>query len=481
MTNGLFAHFARAARATACAALLVSCGRDGEGAARKAAPQPAAGRKNLVFVTIESLRADHVGYHGYARATTPGLDRLARSSLTFKNAFSVTSWTLTSHATLFTGLYPGAHRVIEPRDRLGEAATTAAELLRDHGWQTAGVVSGPYLRAPYGLNQGFELWDDSIAPDADHIDDQPTNPAMEASVRRFLDSQRDPARPFFLFLYFWDPHYAYLPPPPYDTMFVPAGAEKVDLALYDRNPKINATMPRPQLDFVVSQYDGEIRSTDDTLGRIVALLEERGLWKETALVVTADHGEEFFDHGQKGHKNNLYAESLHVPLLVRPAGGTAARSDDRVANGVDVFPTLLELAGVEYDGPQHGRSLLAPDDPSRPTFHELLTTWYFTTADSPRPTRRSDVWQAVRTGDSILLTIDSHDGRHERRLYDLASDPRELKRLDDPARADALAARLESWRRDMARLGEKLAAPTPAQLDAEEEKRLRAMGYIKDK
>jgi arylsulfatase A-like enzyme len=294
-----------------------------------------------------------------------------------------------------------------------------------------------------------------------------------------------PARPFFLFLYFWDPHYAYLPPPPYDTMFVPAGAEKVDLTLYDRNPKIYATMPRPQLDYVVSQYDGEIRSTDDTLGRIFELLKAKGLWDETALVITADHGEEFFDHGQKGHKNNLYAESLHVPLLVKPAGRAGepatARVDERIANGVDDFPTLLELAGVEYDGPQHGRSLLAPDDPARATFHELVTTWYFVTPGATHSTRRSDVWSAVREGDRVLFDIDFFDGHHERRLYDLTNDPREMKRLDEPARAEALAQRLETYHRDMARLGEKLAAPAPAQLDAEEEKRLRAMGYIKDK
>src|SRR5262249_53306063 len=207
-------------------------------------------------------------------------------------------------------------------------------------------VTGPSPSRPCGLGLGSETWDDSIAPGVDHPAAEPTDPKMEAAVRRFLESGRDPARPFLLFLYFWDPHYAYLPPPPYDSMFVPAGAEKVDVTDYERNTKVNATMPRPQLDYVVSQYDGEIRATDDALGRIFGMLRERGLWDDTALVITADHGEEFFDHGQKGHKNNLYVESLHVPLLVKPAERAPPRRDERVVAGVDVFPTLLELAGV---------------------------------------------------------------------------------------------------------------------------------------
>jgi arylsulfatase A-like enzyme len=471
----------RAAVAAAIAALSFSCER------RAPAPPASAGpsrKPNVLVATIESLRADHVRWLGYPRATTPALDALARESLDFPRAYSVTSWTLTSHATLFTGLYPGAHRVLEPRDSLPPSAVTFARLLRDRGWQTAGIVSGPYLCKPYGLGLGFDAWDDSIAPDADHLDREPTDPKMEAAVRRFLDAGRDPARPFLLFLYFWDPHYAYLPPPPYDTMFVPPGAEKVDVTDYEQNTKVNATMPRPQLDYVVSQYDGEIRATDETLGRIFAMLRERGLWDDTALVITADHGEEFFDHGQKGHKNNLYVESLHVPLLVKPAKGTLAtgpRSDGRIVNGVDVFPTVLELAGVDYDGPQHGRSLLGADDPARPTFHELVTTWYFAPPGSERFTKRSDRWSAIRSGDRILFDIDFHDGRKERRLYDLAADPREQKKLDDAASAAALTGRLERFHGDAARLAESLAAPAQADLTREQEQRLRAMGYLKDK
>jgi len=472
----------RAAVASAIAALAFSCER---GDPAPSAPPHAPPRcPNLLVVTIESLRADHMDWLGYPRATTPALDALARESLDFPRAYTVTSWTLTSHATLFTGLYPGAHRVREPRDALAPSATTFAKLLTEKGWQTAGVVSGPYLCKPYGLDLGFETWDDSIAPDADHLDREPTDPKMEAAVRRFLDAGRDPARPFLLFLYFWDPHYAYLPPPPFDAQFVPAGAQKVDLTDYERNIKVNATMPRPQLDYVVSQYDGEIRATDESLGRIFALLRERGLWDDTALVVTADHGEEFFDHGQKGHKNNLYAESLHVPLLVKPAKGTPAaapRRDERIVNGVDLFPTVLELAGVDYDGPMHGRSLLGDDAPERPTFHELVTSWYFTTPGSEKLTRRSDRWSAVRSGDRILFTIDFHDGRKERRLYDLSANPREQKRLDDPASADALALRLEKFHGDMERLAGKLAEPERADLTPEQEQRLRAMGYLKDK
>jgi hypothetical protein len=142
---------------------------------------------------------------------------------------------------------------------------------------------------------------------------------------------------------------------------------------------------------------------------------------------------------------------------------------------------VLELAGVDYDGPQHGRSLLGADDPARPTFHELVTTWYFAPPGSERFTKRSDRWAAIRSGDRILFDIDFHDGRKERRLYDLASDPREQKKLDDAASAAAFADRLERFHGDAARLAESLVAPAQAELTREQEQRLRAMGYLKDK
>ena len=462
--------------AFACAS---GCARSEPDAATSRRSRP----PDVVFVTIESLRSDHVGGLGYSRATTPELDALAREATLYPNAFSTTSWTLTSHASLFTGLYPSAHRVLGPRDRLAEAATTFAEILRDRGYTTVGLASGPYLTKPFALHQGFERFDDSLAPDFEHIDRELTNPTVEAAALRFLDEPRRDGqddKPFLLFLYLWDPHYSYLPPAPYDEMFVPEGAVKFDVSHYDTNERIRATMPRPELDYVVSQYDGEIRATDEMLGRLFDAMRARGLWDDAVVIVTADHGEEFFEHGQKGHKRNLYRESLHVPLWVKLPHQREGRTDPRVVNGVDLFPTVLELAGASHDGPVHGRSLLGPDDPERATFHELVTTWYFRTRDEQ--VKRSDAWFSVRKGDRQLFAIDFFDGRHERRLYDVAKDPLQRQRLEGAqadAEAEALAKVLADFRRDAERWGRTLQAE-PTTLTPEEEARLRAAGYVHD-
>ena len=220
-------------RAAAAAALLalLSCGGESP-------PRP-----NIFLISVESLRADHVGCYGYERATTPNLDRLAREATVYRQAFAPTSWTLTSHATLFTGLYPSAHGVIEPRHKLNDSYYTLAEALAESGYQCAGFASGPFLRAPYNLHQGFETWEDGpAAPNQESAHADITNPRMEELLTAFLEEERDPDRPFFLFAYLWDVHYDFLPPPPFDTLFVPEDARRIDASGFETNPLIHPEM-----------------------------------------------------------------------------------------------------------------------------------------------------------------------------------------------------------------------------------------------
>ncbi|HEX5811393.1 MAG TPA: sulfatase, partial [Pseudonocardia sp.] len=406
------------------------------------------GPPNVVVVTVESLRTDHVGaYGGHSPPkpdvpVTPNLDAFAREAVVYDDAQAVTSWTLTSHASLFTGLYPTAHQTIRPRDRLDDSYVTFAEVLRDRGYQTAGIASGPYLRRAHNLNQGFELYDDDVAALSvadSHAD--VTNPRVEAALERFLGEQRDPKRPFLLFVYLWDPHYDYLPPPPYDRMFVGPECEPFDVHDYETRDDIAAGMPAGRIAYVLSQYDGEIRTTDELLGRFFASLERRGLWDDTAVLVTADHGEEFFDHGEKGHKKNLYAETVHVPLLVKYPRGTPHGRDGRLVSHVDVFPTVLALAGAPVPDGLPGRSLLEPPAAGdRVVLYELLEAWYSLAPGGP--VAHGNVWSGVRRGTQKLAwkKADGSDASM-RQLFDVARDPTEQHDLaaGDPAAADALA------------------------------------------
>jgi len=449
----------------------------------------APARPNVIVITVESLRTDHVGaYGGRSRSRpdvplTPALDMLAEQAVVYLDAQATTSWTLTSHASLFTGLYPSAHQAVRARDRLDDSYTTFAEVLHDRGYQTAGIVSGPYLRRAHNLNQGFELWDDDIAaPSVAESHREVTNPLVEAALGRFFDEQRDPRRPFLLFVYLWDPHYDYLPPPPYDTMFVGDDCEPFDVHDVEARADIASDMPLARLRYLLSQYDGEIRATDALLGRFFADLKRRGLWDDTAVVVTADHGEEFFDHGEKGHKKDLYAETVHVPLVVKYPGTTRHGRDARLVSHVDVFPTVLQVAGVPAPDGLPGRSLLGPPPgPERVVVSELVAQWYGLDA-AGEPESSATAWGAIRRGGEKLVWEGPAGGAEPTliRLFDVAADPTEQHDLT-AARAETAGTLVRLYAEQVAFAQQEAAnhrTGGAATLDAQEVERLRALGYV---
>jgi len=442
----------------------------------------------VVLVTLESLRVDHVGAYGGVSPTRPDvpispmLDAFAREATVYDRAHAVTSWTLSSHASLFTGLYPTAHQTRAPTARLGDGYVTLAERLREAGYQTGAVVSGPYLRRSHNLTQGFDWVDESSAnPLQPRAHTDVTNPAMEAGLIRFIERVRDPERPFFLFAYFWDPHFDYLPPAPYDTLFVSEGSERIDVRDFDISDAIHPGIPAAQLDFILSQYAGEIRATDELLGRFFGLLRQRGLWDDALIIVTADHGEEFFEHGKKGHKKNLHVETVQVPLFVKyPAGRGAAPGthDSRLVSLVDVVPTVLELAGAEPADPVHGRSLLAPPDPERPIFFELLSSWYVQRGS--RTTAEVEDWAGIRVGDAKMLVRRDDPEGLAAAYYDLVSDPGEQHNLaaSRPDEWAALASRLADQQRRAEADAQGFEPGGAAELDHEASARLCALGYL---
>jgi len=433
----------------------------------------------IVLVTVESLRTDHLLCYGGSPATSPNLDALAAESMVYTDAHAVTSWTLASHASLFTGLYPSAHGATKPLSRLAEPHRTLAEALAGAGYQTSGVVSGPYLLPEHGLDQGFEYYDSSpasVTHDRAHAD--VTSGAMLASLDRFLTRERDPLRPLFLFAYFWDPHYDYLPPHPYSSMFVNASCEPFDVSHYESSPAIQADMPAARLQYVLAQYDGEIRWTDRHLGRFFRRLRELGLWDDALVIVTADHGEEFFEHGNKGHKHNLYKETTHVPLIVKYPGGARRGTDTRLVSLIDVMPTVLECVEVPFAGPLQGESLLEPRPRhDRAILLELDSVWY-DPESSGHPTPVEERWSSVIRDARKLLRLD--DGAFFR-LYDRSSDPFEQEDIA-PYEPEVLAA-MRSELDDLLERSTVLSLQgddaSDAALGSEALQRLRDLGYVR--
>ena len=443
-------------------------------------------RPDILLVSIDSLRPDHLGCYGYTRPTSPTLDQLAAQGVRFTQAVSSTSWTLPAHAALFTGREEEEHGVTRNGLRLNEAQITLAEVLRDLGYQTAGFFAGPYLHPTFGLGQGFSTYASCMAGLSGELaEDQvreaaqaEAGPAMEqetgsCSVERFgayLD-QAD-ARPAFLFVHLWDVHYDYAPPPPWDQAFDPDYRGAADFSRLAVNPAVHAAMDPRDREHLLALYDGEIRWTDSNVARLLELHAQRREGRELLVVVLSDHGEEFFEHGGKGHQQTLFEEVVRIPLIFHwpghlPAGATVPG----LVRIIDVFPTLLELVGATPPEPIAGRSLVAllrgGELPELPALLELRV-------HPEKPLA------ALRSARGKLLL-----GRWPAApaYYDLATDPGELRPL--AGRAELERAGLRDLKRRLVRAGDFLdrhpdRAPVGVRPDDEIARQLMALSYLGD-
>ena len=474
---------ARRPAALALALLAAGCGGGDPASSGGGAP---ARRPDVVLVSIDSLRPDHLGCYGYAKPTSPTIDRLAAEGTRFETAVSTTSWTLPAHAALFTGLCDSAHGLVDNGLELDAAHATLAESLKAAGWRTAGFYGGPYLHPTFGLAQGFDEWTSCMTTTAD---DEPeselrravgsgknrshedvTGPRTLAAVERWAAGLDE--RPFFLFLHLWDVHYDYIPPPEYVELFDPDYAGSLDARNLPRNPDVHARMPERDKQHLLALYDGEIRFTDDVLAKILAVLEAKGRLANALVVVTADHGEEFFEHGSKGHQRSLNEEVVRVPLIVRwpgvvPAGAVVATS----ARLIDLFPTIAALAGVAcppVQGRDLGPALRGEELAPAPALLELLVR--------PIDLRawREDDFKAVRGRPPKSAPLQLG--------YDLAADPREQRPVPsaDPRIPEALRALDEELARALALREGRGVGASPFRADAGVDERLEALGYTGD-
>lgn len=425
---------------------------------------------NVVLISIDSLRRDHLGAYGYDRATSPHLDALAGEGVVFERAMSTTTWTLPAHASMLTGLYPTVHGVQGDADRLPDAARLVSEAFREAGYATRAVVSAPYLNAGFGFDQGWDLYDDVTGifdSRAQNLDDshwKVTSPEVHRRAVEALDTVGE--GPFFLFVHYWDVHYDYAPPPPYDTMFDPGYEGAITSLNYYWNDDIHADMRPRDLRHIVALYDGEIAYTDAYVGRLFEELRRRGLWDDALVVVTADHGDEFFEHGEKGHEHNLFGTTLDVPLIVKlPRAERAGARVGAFVSLVDVADTLFSVAGASSTGFTQGRNLLAiltgPPEP-RPLFAAL----------------GSDA-AIIEDGHKLIREPHGDAGQARRYLFDLVADPGEQHNLAGGLveRRRRMTHELLSWS-ELA-LQARLPAAGADDIDPAVLERLRALGYIR--
>ena len=398
------------------------------------------GPPSLLVVTIDTLRADHVGSYGHAAAHTPRLDGLAARGLRFTRAATVTPLTLPAHSSLLTGTFPARHGV---RDNggyyLGDAHETLAEVLKARGYRTGGFVSAFVLDSRWGINQGFDRYFDDFDLsrfDKAHGMDAIQRPGGETVDAALSWLREDRRRPFFLWVHLYDPHTPYAAPPEWAQRF-PRSAE--------------------------GAYDAEIAFADAQLGRLLDVLESDGRLARTVVAVLGDHGEMLGEHGEATHGFFVYDAAVHIPLVLAGAGVPARVIDDQVRI-VDVMPTVLELLRVPAPAAVQGTSLLPLARGVRLNLMAVSESWF------PR----------FHYGWSELVAIQDERFKLIRaprpELYDLQRDPRELSDLAaaEPRQKEVLARALDDM---LGRLGNAQAA-APQALDAETAERLEALGYI---
>lgn len=320
---------------------------------RRAASRPP---RNFILISIDTLRADHLGVYGYRRDTSPFFDSLAARGILFERATSQIPGTLPSHMSIFTGLYPAEHGVYPPDSTLSPAIETLPETFRRAGFRTGGFTAGGFMDGRYGFDRGFEAFDDTI-PDTDKDAEHVFGNGLE-----FLRGLKKDER-FFLFLHTYQVHDPYVPPRGYGNWFwkgppPPGTFPSTGPNLLDVNLGVRPITPEV-VRYFEALYDSEIRATDDSLRRLFAGLRDLGLLEDTWIVITSDHGEEFFEHGKMVHEQ-IFDECLHVPLLILPPARDRAgpRRVRDLVESVDIAPTLYELAGLAPRVRPSGESLL---------------------------------------------------------------------------------------------------------------------------
>ena len=323
---------------------------------------------NVILITTSSLRADHVGCMGYQRDATPNFDSFAKRNCLFEYAFAVSSWMMPAHGSIFTSLYPSFHGATHIDEKLAREPETLAEVLSHHGYYCVGFCFGPRLSSEYGFAQGFDLYDDYSASmmlaaldivaknDQVDINKERSNNTANAAAIRWLNNNTH--TPFFLFVHYYDNHWDYLPPSPYNTLFDPDYTGQIDGHQIAREPLYSNPPEERDIQHMIALYDGEIRQTDADLGELIRFIEKKGLLDNSIVVVMGDHGEQFYEHGHTSH-HGLWDELIHIPMIVSlPENQNQARVIDGLVSQVDIMPTLLDRLGIPLPEACQGKSFL---------------------------------------------------------------------------------------------------------------------------
>jgi len=438
--------------------------------------------RNVVIVLVDTLRPDRLGVYGSPRGLTPMIDAFGATGTVYRNAYAQSSWTNPSVASLFTSRFQSQHGVTSFGSALDDREETLAELFKARGYDTAGFISNFLLQQKLGFAQGFDVWkvltrhDPNGAPGKFAVL-KGRGDGVNAAVFEWLDGRADRSRPAFLYVHYMEPHSPYDPP---DDVLAKrlAGQPVPDIAAVNGFIEMPMKpMPDALLPGAEALYDAEVASVDTAIGALFDGLRSRGVLDDAVVVVLADHGEEFKEHGLVGHHQSLYQEVIRVPIIIATTAHPQGRSEDQLVSIIDIAPTLMELTNGKIPPQYEGQSLAAGIG---------APSWWAKMFSSPKPllTRpayselikaegtlrlRPHEHAAVTDGTKLITGV---GGEHD--YYDLRADPGE-KHPDAvaPPQRTALDHAMDQLRAYALRGHE---GERPA-IDADTRERMRALGY----
>ena len=421
---------------------------------------------NIILISIDALRADHLSCYGYHRNTSPNIDRLAGQGVLFKNAFSQATWTLPSHASIFLSQYVWRHKVDHYKKRLGNSVATLAEILKDRNYATAAFTGGAGVSSRYGFNRGFEIYRDGAPGNNKHYGIA----SYIDKLSGWLESVRN--KKFFLFIHTYDVHSPYNPPLPYFDLYTKGRCEGKHLRMSKGIMpwKLDVSKLTPEeINYIMAVYDGAINYVDDQLGKIFDKLDQLDIDDNTIIIFTADHGEAFKEHGKLQHSGKPHIELVHVPLIMKGPGIPRNRTYENGVQHIDIVPTILEILNIRQRKEMQGRSLLVLMKNCE--IKEDFKTYSFGRARKKPQIRFS---MSLRTKEWTYIM--NQDGPDE--LYNRIDDPKEQKNLIK--KRPIIGQRLKKELADFIALTSETKPQVAEKVDIDEKlkEQLKSLGYL---
>jgi arylsulfatase A-like enzyme len=439
--------------------------------------------KNVILISIDTLRADHLGCYGYNKNTSPHIDSLASEGALFMKPFACSPWTLPSHVSIMTSLYGINHQVYYSEEKIAPSILTLADVLRKNHFFSSAFTGGGFVSANYGFAKGFDTYYEGRGG-VFHMN---SAELIYESFSNWIDQNR--GKRFFLFLHTYQPHNPYVCPHPYNSLFLDENAKwkHVNLLGYlGGKPGIYKKLPDNERKNAIGLYDGEIRYLDENLiGPLISKLKETGLYEKTMIIFTSDHGEEFFDHGAWDHGHSLYNESIRVPLIIKfPDDKYKGLKITSAVSLVDIMPTILKEMKIDcsdliMDGKNLFPLLNGKENKDRTFLSDIGTN----ILDSHIPQKIS-----MNTGNYKLILnkefsqedlsffLAPPPRKAQIELFDLLNDPMEKNNISDknPSLSNDILQKIEClYSQAKKRKSEK------TDIDEKLKEQLKALGYIR--